>query len=320
MPPMALRVSAPARLHLGLIDLRGDLGRLFGSLGVALATPRLVLTARAAPQLVVHGGGVVARRVEAVARSFLDRYAPGGTGAHLEVEAAIPAHVGLGSGTQIALATGTALARLCGLAIPTAELAVTLGRGRRSGIGTAAFERGGFAVDGGRRNDRAGSPEAVPPLIAWHPIPAAWRFVVAIPPGEHGLSGRGEESAFRVLPRPDEAVVGRICRLLVMQVLPALVEADIGPCGTALTEIQALVGDCFAPLQGGRYATPRRAGGGSAGRRRRGGGSELLGTCGVWPGTLAGKCRRAPPAVRRPGGWAGSPAVHRGGRQHGSRD
>jgi len=45
---MTLRISAPARLHLGLIDLRGDLGRRFGSLGVALAAPRLVLTARAA--------------------------------------------------------------------------------------------------------------------------------------------------------------------------------------------------------------------------------------------------------------------------------
>ncbi len=256
---MTLRISAPARLHLGLIDLRGDLGRRFGSLGVALAAPRLVLTARAAPHLRVQGADAVARRVEAVARTFLDRYAPAGLGARLEVEATIPAHVGLGSGTQITLATGTVLARLCALTIPTATLAVTLDRGRRSGIGMAAFERGGFAVDGGRRTAGAGSAEAVPPLIAWHPVPPAWRFVVAIPPEEHGLSGGVEESAFRALPQPDEAVVGRICHLLVMQVLPALVEGEIGPCGAGLTEIQALVGDCFAPVQGGRYATPRRA-------------------------------------------------------------
>ncbi len=31
-----VRVQAPARLHLGLFDLRGDLGRKFGGAGLAL--------------------------------------------------------------------------------------------------------------------------------------------------------------------------------------------------------------------------------------------------------------------------------------------
>jgi beta-ribofuranosylaminobenzene 5'-phosphate synthase len=38
--------------------------------------------------------------------------------------------------------------------------------------------------------------------------------------------------------------------------LPALVEKDIANFGRALTSIQCMVGDCFASVQGGRFATP----------------------------------------------------------------
>jgi beta-ribofuranosylaminobenzene 5'-phosphate synthase len=50
--------------------------------------------------------------------------------------------------------------------------------------------------------------------------------------------------------------VEKISRLLLMKMLPALVEKDIASFGQALTGIQCMIGDCFAPVQGGRYATP----------------------------------------------------------------
>ena len=43
---MKVYVKTPARLHLGLIDLNGDLGRLFGGLGVAINCPNFVLEAK----------------------------------------------------------------------------------------------------------------------------------------------------------------------------------------------------------------------------------------------------------------------------------
>jgi beta-RFAP synthase len=43
--------------------------------------------------------------------------------------------------------------------------------------------------------------------------------------------------------------------MVLMQLLPALVEDDVTRFGRALTEIQRLVGDAFAPAQGGRFAT-----------------------------------------------------------------
>ena len=63
----------------------------------------------------------------------------------------IPAHVGLGSGTQLGLAVGAALARLAGLQLSTDEIALAVGRGLHSGIGIATFQHGGFVLDGGRR-------------------------------------------------------------------------------------------------------------------------------------------------------------------------
>jgi len=40
-----------------------------------------------------------------------------------------------------------------------------------------------------------------------------------------------------------------------MQALPALAESDCERFGSAITEIQTLVGDHFAPVQGGRYCS-----------------------------------------------------------------
>jgi len=225
--------------------------------------PQLVLRAEAANDLVVEG--LEEQRVTTYARRFMDRYsAP--RGAHLNLISGIPAHVGLGSGTQIALAVGTALARVAGLRLRTEDIAVAEGRGARSGIGIATFQHGGFVLDGGHRiGDVPGSSmepikkpqqNQVPPILCQHSVPRDWFFVVAIPGTGQGISGERENSAFSRLPgeRPD--LVGNVSRLLLMKMLPALVEKDVISFGQAMTGIQQMVGDCFAAVQGGRYSNP----------------------------------------------------------------
>jgi beta-RFAP synthase len=168
---------------------------------------------------------------------------------------AIPPHVGLGSGTQLALAVGTALCRLHGVAADVFELARVMGRGQRSSMGIGAFQQGGFLVDGGH------SPEsdAPAPIIIRGCPPADWWFVVLTPEIKRGLSGEEEDRAFIEMPRPSAARAGQIARLLAMKMLPAVDEGDVVPFGEALTEIQRLVGDSFAPVQGGRYANAHSA-------------------------------------------------------------
>lgn len=245
----AILVEAPARLHLGLLDMRGDLGRRFGGLGAALQAPSLLLEARPAADLEAEGDE--SDRLLRFGRLFLEGQGlPGG--ARLRLLRGIPAHSGLGSGTQLALATARALATLFGRDLDAPALAAATHRARRSAIGTWAFAEGGFVLEGGR--GLGGSGPA--PLLLRRPMPAAWRAVIAIPDLPRGLSGPEEEEAFRQLPPASEERAGRMARLVLSVVLPALVEEDLVAFGSGVTELQQLVGETFRGIQGGRFAHP----------------------------------------------------------------
>ena len=116
----------------------------------------------------------------------------------LRLRSVLPAHAGLGSGTQLALAVGRAFARWQGLDVPTPTLAAWLGRGQRSGIGIAGFDQGGLLVDGGPGRDGAPAP-----LLARLPLPEAWRILVVLDPRTQGLSGAREAGAIATLPALD---------------------------------------------------------------------------------------------------------------------
>lgn len=167
------------------------------------------------------------------------------------IEEAIPPHAGLGSGTQLALALGTAVAELEGTPTPPREIARLLDRGARSGIGIGAFEQGGFILDGGR-----GAEGEPPPITARLPFPDAWRILLIFDRSGIGLHGSGEDGAFRRLPPYSPELAGRLCRLVLMQLLPGLATADLEAVGPAIGEIQREVGDYFAPAQQGRFVSP----------------------------------------------------------------
>src|ERR687885_2284640 len=101
-PARRVTVRASARLHFGMLDLRGTLGRRFGGMGAAVPEPSLLLDASPASEL--HAEGPDAERVLDFARRYLDFHALT-AGARLHVRRALPAHAGLGSGTQLPLAT-----------------------------------------------------------------------------------------------------------------------------------------------------------------------------------------------------------------------
>jgi beta-ribofuranosylaminobenzene 5'-phosphate synthase len=246
-----VRVVAPARLHLGMLDAAGEGERRFGGLGVGVRRPAVVVTAQPAEELSADGPD--AERALAVAERCRAALGPEAQTARIEVVEAIPPHVGLGSGTKLALAVAAALARLAGRTPDPPAMARMAGRGARSAVGLWTFAGGGFVVEGGRRR---GSDDPAP-LLARHPMPAAWRCVLAIPAAEPGLSGGAEEEAFADLrPEPERSAV--IAQIILTALLPALVEGDLGEFGTALTRLQRLVGDAFAAAQGGTFH-PRAA-------------------------------------------------------------
>ncbi|GJE15359.1 beta-ribofuranosylaminobenzene 5'-phosphate synthase family protein [Methylobacterium marchantiae] len=246
--PGAVRVRAPARLHFGFLDLHGGLGRRFGSIGLAVDAPSVDLTARPATSLRVTGAE--AKRTRAYAEAAASHLGIESRAA-IQVDEAIPAHAGFGSGTQLALSVAAALAALDGRAFSPDAFADALDRGNRSGVGLAAFTQGGLIVDGGR--DASNGP---PPLIARLAYPEAWRILLILDEAMTGVHGTREVEAFRDLPRFPEAQAAEICRIVLMQVLPAIATAEAEGFGAGITTIQRLIGDHFAPHQGGRYASP----------------------------------------------------------------
>ena len=246
----AVRVEAPARLHLGMLAVAGDGGRRFGGLGVSVSRPAVVLEARQADELSAEGAD--AERALTFARRCQEALGLAG-GAHLRVVDAIPSHVGLGSGTKLALAVAQALAALEGRTADAPALAQAAGRAARSAVGMWTFALGGLVVEGGVRR----GVEHPAPLLAHHPVPEEWRTVLVVPRAEPGLSGVAEEEAFgRLVPSAERSAA--IAQLVLTSLLPALVERDVEEFGAALTRVQELVGDSFATVQGGRFH-PRAA-------------------------------------------------------------
>jgi beta-ribofuranosylaminobenzene 5'-phosphate synthase len=117
------------------------------------------------------------------------------------------------------------------------------------------IDAGHLAQDDAEAPDEEAEGPEPPPVIFQHPLPDDWLFVLATPRAAPGLAGPSEQRAFQDLPPMDADRVGRICRLTLMQVAPAVLTGDIRTFGAALTEIQEVVGEYFAPHQGGRFAS-----------------------------------------------------------------
>ena len=251
--PPAIQTSAtviiPARLHLGFLDLHGGLGRSFGGIGLAISGPRTKITIRAATRAQVTGPERDRVRRHVVT---MQRFLGLGGAYSVTIEEVVPAHAGLGSGTQIALAVAAGLRRLHGIPLDVRGDALRLGRGARSGVGIGLFDRGGLVVDGGR-----GPTTAAAPIISHMPFPDCWRVLVVLDPRRQGVHGADESAAFTKLPPFREATAAHLCRLVLMKVLPAAAECDLASFGSAIKELQTHLGDHYAPVQGGsRFNSP----------------------------------------------------------------
>src|SRR5262245_37948556 len=236
-------------MHLGFLDLNGGLGRSFGSMGLAISEfrTRIRVSRAATTQLSGPDSERAGRYLEHLQVLLsLD-------GAHrVEIAEAIPDHAGLGSGTQLALALAAAVRRLHHMPLDVGADAFHLGRGRRSGVGIGLFNSGGIVVDGGCKD-----PSRAAPIVSRIPFPDEWRIVLVLDRNRTGVHGEEENTAFARLPPFAAADAAHICRLVLMQALPALVEADLASFAAAIKETQTILGAYFAPLQGGHSFASR---------------------------------------------------------------
>jgi beta-ribofuranosylaminobenzene 5'-phosphate synthase len=231
--------------------MHGGSGRVDGGIGIALDEPGVLLEAELSPVLSVSGGDpAVQERVRGIATDVLQKLGAGGSVA-ITVRSCFPSHVGLGSGSQLGLAVARAISELHGRHLPVKELAKLVGRGGTSGIGTAAFEYGGFIVDGGHRFGTGGEktdfrPSAAsrgvspPPIIARHDFPSDWRILLAIPEVPAGASGGREVDIFRDNCPVPLAEVQALSHEVLMRMLPGIASRDLDLFGSSVNAVQKL--------------------------------------------------------------------------------
>jgi beta-ribofuranosylaminobenzene 5'-phosphate synthase len=244
----SVTVTTTARLHFGFLDPSGRSTQPFGSFGLSLDRPCTRLTLSPGDTCDVRGPEAerAGRYIKAIAQSCgVDR------SYRLHIEEAIPSHAGLGSGTQLALAVGSAFAAAEGLALSPLDIAGRLERGARSGIGIATFEAGGAVLDSGPYEG------ALPRLIARVSVPEDWCVLLIFDPEVKGLDGANEVAAFEALPAyPDDAAADLRFRILD-RAMPALSAGDFAPFAAEIGHLQECMGAYFAPIQGGPQTSPR---------------------------------------------------------------
>lgn len=261
---MGVIITSPSRLHLSLIDLNGALGRVDGGIGVALNDPFSKIEVSEVDREEVEKEGnpkEVIPILEGIKRSVKLR-----RDYRVRILNKLPAHVGLGSQTQLSLSVAKAIAVLEDRSYSTVELARLVRRGGTSGIGVAAFDRGGFILDGGhsflnsdnKKENRSKefldekSKEGIktsflpssasnvppPPVLFQQALPEDWFFVVTIPDVKRGAHGIEEVENFKRYCPIKEEEVEKVCRIVLMKILPSVLEKDIESFAKNLTMLQ----------------------------------------------------------------------------------
>jgi beta-RFAP synthase len=244
----SVEVTAPSRLHFGLLGFGASTDRQFGGVGVMIKRPAVRMRLKQAERF--QAIGPRAERIREFARRWIEFH---GVRSHpscrIEVISAPPQHVGLGAGTQLGLSVAAGLGAICGLpAASPVELAVSVGRGLRSAVGTYGFVRGGLVVERGKT-----SLETLAPLDLRLDLPSAWRFVLIQPVRDAGLSGSEEQQAFAQLPAVPRRTTAQLIDLVRNKIVPAAAAARFDDFSEGVYQYGHLAGMCFSAVQGGPY-------------------------------------------------------------------
>ena len=243
---------------MGLIDLNGSIGRVDGGIGLALEEPNIVIKGKESDEISIEFDkkliekfgdnyiNTVKDRIYNIAHKMLATV--GGEGVELKILSLFPAHSGLGSGTQLSLAVGKLITLIYNKDMNAYEIAKITGRGGTSGIGIGAFEYGGFLIDGGHSFGRGKDKEDFRPSSASKGVKPApiifrhnfeWDLVLILPKGEHVYGKREIDIFKKYCPIPLNEVE-KICHLVLMKMMPAIVEKNLEDFGDVVNKLQYL--------------------------------------------------------------------------------
>ena len=244
-----VHVSVGARLHFGLLAFGRSQGRQFGGAGVMVKSPRVNLSIVPNDRFEIRGASPDRVREFAAKWSAFHGL---DLRCLIEVHGLIPAHAGLGSGTQLALSVAQGLCTFHNLMDQsTDELAQSVNRGGRSAVGSHGFRLGGFIAERGRHPD-GGLGE----LMVRCELPANWRVILVRQPTVAGIHGLAETKAFAgELPAIPGATTKKMTNILTESIVPSAQAGDIQAFGEAVYDYGMMAGGCFQNVQGGVFAS-----------------------------------------------------------------
>ncbi len=252
-----VRVVAASRLHFGMLSVNQPQVRRYGGLGAMVDAPGLELVIRPAARL--EASGPLADRAlsaaRLAARCFGASDETGGPACRIDVLRTAPLHVGLGTGTQLAMAVAAGLNAWLEVApLPPEQLAQCVGRGKRSAIGLYGFAHGGLLYETGKSTE-----EEIAPLVNRVELPTEWRFVLVRPMCQCGLSGEAERDAFARLPPVPVERTETLYREAADRLMPAAAAGRFDDFSESLYQFGYLAGLGFAERQGGAFHGERLA-------------------------------------------------------------
>lgn len=245
---MSVSVTAPSRIHFGLFGGKSQHERSFGGLGVMVDQPGLQLSIQPASEMRYEG--LQSQRTKQFTESWLrfTGHTPS-TAFHVVLHQCPESHIGLGTGTQLGLAVAAGLFQFCCGETPAIEtVAESVGRGKRSGVGTYGFLHGGLIVDRGKTAN-----EKLAGLDLHLPFPEDWRFVLIKSEADSGLSGTQEENFFT---ESTESLIGKRNQLIEIaksQIVPAVIKKDFDTFSQAVYQFGKTSGSYFSKVQGGPF-------------------------------------------------------------------
>ncbi len=227
----------------------------FGGVGMMVDEPTTIVQISSSDKYDVYG--VMADRINRTVASWAAFHRrPIPSNCVVQVIRATPPHIGLGSGTQLALCVARALNVHYGLDSNGIESVVrSVERGRRSSVGSWGFHLGGCIVELG-----ASADQTFAPLRQRIAVPEEWRVLVAWAPQNTGLHGKAEESAFSRLPQISPQTTEALARIALNRIIPALEHRDFSRFSQSIYEYGMMSGRCFEVLQGGPFASEQIAG------------------------------------------------------------
>jgi Predicted archaeal sugar kinases len=172
-------VNGISRIHITLIDMNGELGRIDGGVGFAIESPRVVTEIR-------EGKCDEEESILLIKHRIKEKTGLNTENICVKVVETFDKHVGLGFTTQFSMAVAYGILTYLNVEINYIDIAKIVGRGGTSGIGVHAFKYGGFIMDLGHKITEKNGPlpsdfsmASPPPLLTRLPMPE-WLVVILI--------------------------------------------------------------------------------------------------------------------------------------------